>query len=435
MPDTPDVAPAQPGATLYQIADRFLNRPLLLHPTKAEVILHVLQGRLPIDGAHATALPADANRFIGRNSRADGSFRMVRAIDGVGIISIVGSLVNRGAWIGASSGMVSYEGITAMLRDAEADPEIHAVLLDIDSPGGEATGMFTVAEQVRLLSAKKPVTAFVNDMAASAAYGIASAANEIVVSPTSVVGSIGVVLTHLDRSAEMEQRGVKATLIYAGAHKVDGNPYGPLPKSVQADLQAEVMKFYDQFVGLVTRGRAGMSEADVRSTEARTFIGQDAIDRGLADRIASLDDVLASLSSQAPGAATSGKTGFAMSKADKAAPQAEDAGITPEAHAAAVTAARVEGAAAERARIASIMRSEAAAGREAQAAALALDTDIGADAAIKVLGATPVVAAKAAPTIAERAAAESEMGTSAMAAADKDRSIDAAWGRVKARLK
>ncbi|OYX97070.1 MAG: hypothetical protein B7Y80_21130, partial [Hyphomicrobium sp. 32-62-53] len=228
----------------------------------------------------------------------------------------------------SQSGLVSYEGLDALLREAEADPEIRAVVLDIDSPGGEATGMFTVAEQVRRLGAQKPVTAFVNDMAASAAYGIASAAHEIVVSPTSIVGSIGVVLTHMDRSAEMAKKGVKATLIYAGAHKVDGHPFGPLSESVQADLQAEVMAFYDQFVGLVARGRTGLTEAAIRGTEARTFIGQDAIARGLADRIASLDDVLISLSNQAQAAATQ-RTGFAMSKTTEAGPQAENAEITP----------------------------------------------------------------------------------------------------------
>ena len=400
--------PAHDGPTLVHIASRVLNRPLLLHPTKAEVILHVLEGRLPLDGVALADLAPDANRFLGRNVRADGSFKLNRADNGVAIIPIVGSLVNRGAWIGSQSGLVSYEGLDALLREAEADPDIRAVVLDIDSPGGEATGMFTVAEQVRRLSAQKPVTAFINDMAASAAYGIASAAHEIVVSPTSIVGSIGVVLTHMDRSAEMAKKGVKATLIYAGAHKVDGHPFGPLSESVQADLQAEVMTFYDQFVGLVARGRTGLTEAAIRGTEARTFIGQDTIARGLADRIASLDDVLHSLFNQAQAAATQ-RTGFAMSKTTEAAPRAENAEITSEAHSAALTAARAEGAATERARIAAILRSEAADGREAQAIAFALDTDIAADAAIKVLASAPKAVA-AAPTIAERASGEREFG-------------------------
>lgn len=398
------------SAVLPHIADRLLNRPLLLHPAKAEVLLSVLDGRIPAVSAPSETREAEANRFIGRTSRPDGSLRLVRSDNGIGIIPIVGTLVNRGAWIGASSGLVSYEGLSALLRDAAADPEIRAVVLDLDSPGGEATGMFTLAEQIRQLSANKPVIAFVNDMAASAAYGLASAAGEIVVSPTSMVGSIGVVLTHLDRSAEMAQRGLKATLIYAGAHKVDGNPYGPLPATVEADLQAEVSKIYDQFVGLVARGRHALSLADIRATEARTFIGKDAIARGLADRMASLDEVLAALSAEAPVAVTPRTTDMAM---NTSSPPLETSSIALDSHTAAVDAARAEGAARERARITSILRHETATGREAQAIALALDTDIAAEAALKVLAATPIVTTRAAATIAERAAAEAELGAAA----------------------
>lgn len=401
---------AQDGPSLTQIASRVLNRPLLLHPTKAEIVLQVLHGRLPIDGANVAGLRPDANRFLGSAMGEDGRRRKYAVANGVATIPIVGSLVNRGAWIGAYSGMVSYEGIAAQLRDAAADPEVSAVLLDIDSPGGEATGMFTVAEQVRALADQKPVTAFVNDMAASAAYGIASAATEIVVSPTSVVGSIGVVLTHLDRSGELEQKGVKATLIYAGAHKVDGNPFGPLSDAVQADLQNEVMKFYDQFVGLVARGRGGMTEEAVRATEARTFVGQDAIDRGLADRIATLDAVLAEFQSTTALGANTG--GFAMSNTTQAgAPQADIAGITEAQMGAAVDAARVEGqtqgAAEATARIKSILTSDEAQGREATAMSLAFDTDLSPDAAIKVLGTTPQ---NTLGSIEQRLAGEAEFG-------------------------
>lgn len=288
------------GPSLLHIADRVLNRPLLLHPGKAEVILHVLEGRIPLGDAALSPLTPDASRFVGERrgglSRIDG---------GVAIISVIGSLVNRGAWIGASSGMTSYEGLGAQLREAASDRKVKAILLDLDSPGGEATGMFGLAEQIRAITAQKPVTAVVNDMAASAAYGLASQASRIVVSPTSLVGSIGVVLAHLDRSGELAAKGIKPTLIYAGAHKVDGNPYGPLSDAVRADLQAQVAKFYDQFVGVVAQGRGDrLNEQNARATEARTFIGQEAVDRGLADEVASFEAVLASLQSESPTRAT-----------------------------------------------------------------------------------------------------------------------------------
>lgn len=386
----PQVIPAGAGPSLVHIASRVIGRPLLLHPQKAEVIMHVLEGRLPIDGSLAPLTP-DANRFVGswQNGRQSGAIAQV--IDGVAIVTIVGSLVNRGAWIGTNSGLMSYEGISAQLRSVKGNAGVKAVVLDLDSPGGEATGMFAVAQLVKDVAAEKPVIAVVNDMAASAAYGIASAATEIVVSPTSMVGSIGVVLTHIDRSGEMANKGLKATFIYAGQHKVDGHPFGPLSEAVRADLQTEVAKFYDTFVGLVAEGRGAKLTADMaRQTEARVFLGQEAVDRGLADRVASLDAVLAELTSGNRAAAATTKKGkTSMSGNTGAAPQAENAGITQAAHDAAVATARADGGAAERARIKSILTHAEAEGRTAQATAIALETDMTADQAGKVLAASP----------------------------------------------
>ncbi|WP_223428841.1 S49 family peptidase [Tateyamaria pelophila] len=418
MTEPPDVehsAVAHAGPTLVQIAGRVLNRPLLLHPDKADLILHVLQGRIGIEPLAAP--DPQSNRFVGSHRRDNGSVSSLRVANGVAILPIVGSLVNRGAWIGANSGLVSYEGIAAQLREAQADPEVHAILLDIDSPGGEATGMFATANLVRAVNEVKPVVAFVNDVAASAAYGIASAASEIIVSPTSMVGSIGVVLTHLDRSGELEDRGVKPTLIHAGAHKVDGNPFGPLPDAVRADLQAEVLKIYDQFAGLVAEGRAGrISAAAIRATEARTYLGADAIAQGLADRMASLDEVIAALSQPPSGANPQRKGGPMTRPIQNEAPASDVSAISPadlqaavdaarsDAHAAGVTAGKAEATS----RIKSILTAPDAEGREAQALVLALETEMTAVDAAKVMTASPK--ATAPTTIADRAAQETELG-------------------------
>jgi signal peptide peptidase SppA len=358
-----------------------------------------------------------SNRFVGTYRRDNGSVGSMRVENGVAILPIVGSLVNRGAWIGASSGLVSYEGIAAQLREARADPEVRVILLDIDSPGGEATGMFATARLVSAINQTKPVLAFVNDVAASAAYGIASAASEIVVSPTSMVGSIGVVLTHFDRSGELEDHGIKPTLIHAGAHKVDGHPFGPLSDAVRADLQAEVMKIYDQFVGLVAEGRSGpMTEQAIRATEARTYLGTDAIAQGLADRVASLDEVIATFAQPPSGASPQRKGGPMTKTTQTEAPQGEASAFSPvdlqaavdvartEAHAAAVTAGKAEATA----RIKSILTAPETEGREAQALVLALETEMTAEDAAKVLTASPK--ASVPTTIAERAAQETELG-------------------------
>jgi ClpP class serine protease len=277
--------------------------------------------------------------------------------------------------------------------------------------------MFATARLVSAINQAKPVLAFVNDVAASAAYGIASAASEIVVSPTSMVGSIGVVLTHFDRSGELEDRGVKPTLIHAGAHKVDGHPFGPLSDAVRADLQAEVMKIYDQFVGLVAEGRSGpMTEQAIRATEARTYLGSDAIAQGLADRVASLDEVIAAFAQPPSGASPQRKGGPMTKIIQTEAPQGEASAFSPadlqaavdvartEAHAAGFTAGKAEATA----RIKSILTAPESEGREAQALVLALETEMTAEDAAKVLTASPK--ASVATTIAERAAQETELG-------------------------
>lgn len=278
---------------LFHVADLVLNRPLLVTPDKAQVIMSVLAGRI---GANAP----EASRFEGESAVVDqdGRARGVpfKVKDGVGIITITGSLVNRGAWIGASSGLTSYEGIGHQLKSAASDPSVRSVILDLHSPGGEATGAFEVAALVRSLSSAKRTVAVVNGMACSAAYAIASGATEIVTTETGVSGSIGVVLLHADYSKRLAKEGIDPTLIFAGAHKVDGNPFEPLSGEVRDDLQREVTAFYDLFLTTVAKGRgARLTASAARATEARTFIGQAAVKSGMADRIGTFESVLSEL--------------------------------------------------------------------------------------------------------------------------------------------
>lgn len=375
------------------LADRVLNRPLLIHPAKAEIIYGVLEGRITLGGSDMADLAPqpEASRFKGGYTRPDGkSTRWTRVAGNTALISVIGSLVNRGAWIGANSGLTSYEGLAAQIDEIAGERSISNVVFDIDSYGGEATGMAALAAKIRNLRQTKKVVAVVNDVAASAGYGIASGAKEIVISPTSIVGSIGVVMMHLDRSVEMQAKGIRPTLIHAGAKKVDGNPFGPLPDSVRADMQKDVLAFYDQFLETVEagRGKRRLSAEKARKTEADVFIGQDAIKAGLADRMASLDDILAELSRPVRAAGTSQKRRTATMGLDDL--PAADAGQmhTDTALRAAVQKAeadgkavgitegkaegRKEGVSAERERIAAILNSEEAKDRPNAARKLAL---------------------------------------------------------------
>ncbi len=274
---------------LPNIASRIYGRPLLLHPSTAALISENLGERF---GAAASsdlaALLPEASRFRGEPTRNGGRYTVAA---GRAIVPVMGELCNRGAWIGASSGLTSYEGITEQMRLALGDPTVSGIVLDVNSPGGEAVGLFECADVIRAADAKKPVTAFVNGMAASAAYALASAAGRIVVTRSSIVGSIGVVMIHLDQSRKLEKQGVTPTLIFMGDHKVDGHPFGPLPDAVKADITAELGKFYGMFVGTVARFR-GMKADAVKATQARCFMGADAVAAGLADKVGTLDDAL-----------------------------------------------------------------------------------------------------------------------------------------------
>ncbi|MCB9993114.1 MAG: S49 family peptidase [Hyphomicrobiaceae bacterium] len=371
---------------LMRIADRVINRPLLVMPEKAAVIVGVLAGRLgpieqgPILAQVARNMP-ESNRFVGHNVGTGASGtperKPYRQQDGVGILSVVGALVNRGAWLGqdSSTGEVSYEGLQHQINTMEADPGLHSVIIDLDTPGGEAVGAFETSAAVRRLAATKRVIAVVNGMAASAGYAIASGAHEIVTTETGVNGSIGVVLLHADYSKNLEQKGISPTLIFAGAHKVDGNPFEPLPDSVREDLQAEVDAFYSKFLATVALGRGERLSADMaRATEARTFIGEDAVKRGLADRVGTFEMVLSDLTN-AHGHAAGGRQPSekrSKSMAEKpSTPAAEtEAGFTQAQLDAAIVAARQEGEAAGRAAATTERESALAADRERVSAIL-----------------------------------------------------------------
>jgi signal peptide peptidase SppA len=284
---------------LHRLAALVYNTPLLITPAKAEIISGVLQAHIEARMSGMAVEPRESDRdtrpsaFIGETlANESGNGRTpYRVKDGKAIITIDGELVNRGEWVGADSGLVSYDGIKHQLAMATKDSRVKSIILDINSPGGEAIGAFDAAAAVRQAAAIKPVTAIANGMAASAAYGLASGATRRVIAQDGIGGSIGVVMMHVDMSRALENRGIKPTLIFAGAHKVDGNPFQALPANVRDHFQREVNSFYDMFVKTVATG-TGLTEQQVRDTEARVFIGQDAVKAGLFDAVGTFEDVI-----------------------------------------------------------------------------------------------------------------------------------------------
>ncbi len=263
---------------LPHMAARIFGAPLLIHRPKLEVILAVLGPRIGLS-ENGTPIPSPTTRSP------------PVAGGGIAVLPIYGTLVRRTVGLEAASGLTSYQDIAAQIDTAIADPAVAAIVLDIDSPGGESGGVFDLADRVRVAAQVKPVWALANDMAYSAAYAIGSAASRFFVTRTGGVGSIGVIAMHADQSVRDAQDGVRYTTVFAGARKNDLNPHEPISDEAHAFLKSEVDRIYGLFVDTVASHRSLSSEA-VRATEAGVFFGNDAVAAGLADAVGNFDDVL-----------------------------------------------------------------------------------------------------------------------------------------------
>lgn len=274
---------------LPYLASRLYGTPLLIARPKLEVILGVVARKLAGDTL-ATPPPSRTDSGLGGDLQVQ---------DGIAILPILGTLVRRSSYIGAASGLTSYHDIEAMAEAAFADPTVKAVLLEIDSSGGEAGGVFDLAQRLRQLAqtSGKPLWAIADEAALSAAYAIASAADRIWLTRTAEVGSIGVVAVHVDESVADAKAGLNYTFLHAGAHKVDGHPHAPLPAPVAADIQADIEQLHTQFIALVARFRRLTPEA-VRDTEARVYRGEAALQAGLADQIGTRAEAITALQRQ-----------------------------------------------------------------------------------------------------------------------------------------
>ncbi len=176
-----------------------------------------------------------------------------------------------------------------------ADKDVGAIVLDIDSPGGVVYGVTEMAARIRAARGVKPVVAVANSVAALAAYAIASAAETLVVTPSGVVGSIGILQFHTDTTAAEEAEGIKTTVISAGEHKAER--LVTLNDDAKAAMQQEVDARYATFLSDVAKGR-GVTATVVRDTygKGRTVNASDALAAGMVDRVATLDEVLAGMS-------------------------------------------------------------------------------------------------------------------------------------------
>lgn len=261
---------------------------------QAEIAFHV-RGLLAKEGISGLRHLAELKSAIhGFDPQARDQQAAPRSVGTVAVVQVIGTLTQRPEAIG-SAVTRSTADIAAEIRAAAVEPSVDAIVMDIHSPGGEVFGVPEAFASIRESAKMKPVVAFVNSMAGSAALYLASAASEIVVTTSGLIGSLGVYSLHVDASKALEQMGESWEFIVASKSpfKIEGNPAGPLTEDARADAQSRVDHYMSMFVGDVAKGRGlPVSRVEADFGGGRMLIPQDAVRVGMADAIGTFDQAI-----------------------------------------------------------------------------------------------------------------------------------------------
>ncbi|VEA68468.1 Probable protease sohB [Serratia rubidaea] len=387
---------------LPHIASMAFNEPLLLEPAYARVFFCALGKELGvgrvIDSATNTVFDqpqmAEVAAAYGgsRTSVTDHGYDIQ---DRIAIVPVSGTLVSKSASLRPYSGMTGYNGIVTRLQLAVNNPDVDGILLDMDTPGGMVAGGFDAADMVARLREQKPIWALANDMSCSAGQLLASACSRRLVTQTAKTGSIGVLMAHSNYAGNMEQLGVDVTLIFSGAHKVDGNPWGALPEDVRKSFQKKMDAMRQMFAEKVS-AYSGLSVRAVLDTEAAVYTGQESVDVGLSDELVVNTDALQVMREALSRSTTIRSIGGQMSAKNENQPVenvstvSSDVAVSqPTASAADIDAAVNAAVAAENTRIMGILGCDEAKGREASAQALASTPGMTVENAQRILASMP----------------------------------------------
>jgi signal peptide peptidase SppA len=269
------------------LSQRVFNVPLAIHPDKAEMIVAALADRLGVahllhqDGSDAAlaAFALDDEPALERG---------YEVIAGVAVIPVEGTLVAKLNCLRPYSGMTGYDGIRMNLMTALTDDAVRAIVLDIDSPGGEVAGLFDLVDMIVQARTLKPVRAILTESAYSAAYAIATACERISLPRTGHTGSIGAIVMHVDWSRALDKAGATVTLIRSADRKYEASEFEPLSRDARVAMQANVDAIAALFIDTVAQNR-GISADVVAETKAACFRADDSVALGLADAVESPD--------------------------------------------------------------------------------------------------------------------------------------------------
>ncbi len=223
------------------------------------------------------------------------------------IIPIQGVLTSDGPRYYGSN----YSDISAAVEKAVSDPDIARIILSVDSPGGEVTGLPETAAIIAKAAKMKPVTAMVEGAAASAAYWLASQAGDITVTPSGEVGSVGVRMMHVDMSGALEADGIKVTELHSGDYKTEWSPYHPLSDDAKANMNARIQANHADFIADVSRGRGARASTSIRAArfgEGRMFSSKAALENGMVDKVQATRDFYASVTASKPAPRCAGRS-------------------------------------------------------------------------------------------------------------------------------
>ena len=265
--------------------EKFYDKPHLISPTSLEVISEFLEDR------------NSGNKEMAVNPKDMPTTIMEKHIeDGVAYLPVSGALTYESTGWEAMCGGQSYQRLQAMF-DESVSMGVKTIVLDIDSPGGEAYGMFELGSYMRDKADKNGVKliSYVDGLAASAGYGLAASAHEIVSNPQAEVGSVGVVVKL--RNSESEKT---STYVYAGENKIPYDAEGNFSEGFLQDLQDKVDTLYEGFTSYVAEMR-DMKQQDVIDTQAKVFMAKDAVENGLVDALLTREEFFEKLAQKEGG--------------------------------------------------------------------------------------------------------------------------------------
>ncbi len=242
-------------------------------------------------GGGVLIMPVPVDKMLQETTiKADGWFLG----DKVLIVDIEGTLVNsRSGLFGSRENPVS--AFIEKIDRAQADANVKAIILRINSPGGGVTASDIMYHRLAQLKSEReiPIVAIIQDIGASGGYYIACGADRIIAHPTSVTGSIGVMIQAISFAGTMDLIGIDAQALTSGPHKSMANPLEPLDPADMRILQGIVDEYYERFLSVVADGRPGLNAEKIRSlADGRVYTGSQAVEAGLVDSLGYMDDAV-----------------------------------------------------------------------------------------------------------------------------------------------